>query len=359
MTLILFLIGLVLLVVGAEMLVRGASRLALAAGISPLVIGLTVVALGTSSPEMAVSVGGALAGESDIAVGNVVGSNILNVLLILGISALITPLVVHRQLVRIDVPIMIGISAAVWAMGYDGAIGTVDGLILLGAMVGYFALAVRLGRREGVVPEDVPTDRPRGAGQMLTQAAIILVGLALLVLGARWLVGGAVALAESLGIDELVIALTVVAAGTSLPEIATSIVAAVRGQRDMAVGNIVGSNILNLVAILGASAVAAPDGLTVQPAVMWFDFPVMVAVALGCAPIFFTGHMIARWEGAVFLAYYVVYTAYVVLLATEHAALHTLQWALVVFAIPITALTLAVTTTRSVKHRLERRRGGA
>jgi cation:H+ antiporter len=265
---------------------------------------------------------------------------------------------VHRQLVWIDVPIMIGLSAAAWAMAYDGRIGMVDGLIFLAAMLGYFALAVKLGRREGGGSDEVPGDKPRGAGPMLVQVVIIVVGLGLLLLGARWLVGGAVALAESLGIDQLVIALTVVAAGTSLPEIATSIIAAVRGQRDMAVGNIVGSNILNLAAILGASAVAAPDGLTVSPAAMWFDFPVMVAVAVACAPIFFTGHLIARWEGAVFLVYYVVYTAYVVLLATEHAALHTLQWALVVFAIPLTVLTLAVTLIRSVKHHRQRARGG-
>ena len=348
-----FLAGLVLLVVGAEGLVRGASRLAAAVGLSPLVIGLTVVAFGTSAPEMAVSVGGALSGQGDLAVGNVVGSNIFNVLFILGASAAIAPLVVSMQLLRVDVPIMIGVSVATLLLAADGVVGRIEGILLVVGLAAYTGLLIRLSRRERKAIQDEfaaeYASAAQSAGQLALQVALVAGGLGLLVLGARWLVSAAVQMATAFGLSELVIGLTIVAAGTSLPEVATSLIATVRGERDIAVGNVVGSNIFNLLGVLGLSAAVAPDGLRVTPAAFGFDVPVMIAVAVACLPIFFTGRVIARWEGWLFLAYYVAYTAYVIMAAAQHDALPLFSSAMVAFVMPLTAVTLLVLTVRAVR----------
>ena len=350
-TLIWFIPGLIALIVGAELLVRGASRLALSFGISPLVVGLTVVALGTSSPELAVSVQSAWSGQADIAIGNAVGSNIFNVLFILGVSALITPLLVHQQLIRQEVPIMIGAALLLWALAADGGISRGDGLLLAALLLAYTTFIIRQSRREtaetkaeyaeAMPGKDKAWDRHWGV-----QALLVLSGLALLVMGSNWLVEAAVALARQLGMSELIVSLTIVAAGTSLPEVATSVLAALRGQRDIAVGNVVGSNIFNILAVLGISASIAPDGLAVAPAVLAFDLPVMVALTVACLPIFFTGNLIARWEGALFLAYYIAYTAYLILAASRHEALAGFSAALAFFALPLTAVTLVILAWR-------------
>jgi cation:H+ antiporter len=351
-----FVLGLALLVVGAELLVRGASRLAVRLGISPLVIGLTVVAYGTSTPELAVSVQAGLAGQADIAVGNVVGSNIFNVLFILGLSALIAPLVVSRQLVRLDVPLMIGVSVVLLVVALDGTINWFDGILLTAGMVAYTVFAVRQSRKESAAVQREYAQEYGDAGRqgrrrLFAQIGLIVIGLALLVLGARWLVDGAVAIAKTLGLSELVIGLTIVAAGTSLPEVATSVVAALRGERDIAVGNVVGSNIFNILAIAGVAALITPGGLNVAPAILRFDLPVMIAVALACLPIFATGHVIARWEGVLFLGYYTAYTLYLVLAATAHDALPAYSAAMIEFVLPLTAVTLLVLLVREREAR--------
>ena len=354
MTVMLLLLGLALLLVGAEMLVRGASRLALATGMSPLVIGLTVVALGTSTPELAVSIGAANSGAPDIALGNVVGSNITNVLLILGVSALIAPLIVARQLIRVDVPIMLGVSVLALVLALDGGIGRVDGAILAALLVGYTLLQVGLGRSDpaagdtALVTVDGP---PRGTRAWVMNVALVGGGLALLILGANWLVDSATLIARQFGLSELVIGLTVVAVGTSMPEIATSIIATIRGQRDLAVGNVVGSNIFNLLGVLGLAAVISPTGIPVSPAAVNFDIPVMMATAMACLPIFFTGHSIQRWEGGVFLGYYVAYTAYLLLDAAGHDALPDFRLAMLWVVMPLTAVTLTVVTWRHLRSR--------
>ncbi len=244
--------GLLLLIVGAELLVRGASRLAAAAGVSPLVIGLTVVAFGTSTPEMAVSVVSAANGQAGLSLGNVLGSNLFNVLFILGLSALIAPLAVSSQLVRFDVPFMIAVSFLMLALGWDGRFGRLDGLLLITGVVLYTLI---LFRKSGGEPTPAAaTARPSRKLMWFANPILVLGGLGLLVLGSRWLVDGSVGIARSLGVSDLIVGLTVVAAGTSLPEAATSIVAAFRGQRDIAVGNVVGSNIFNILAVLGLSS---------------------------------------------------------------------------------------------------------
>jgi cation:H+ antiporter len=339
--------GLVALVIGAELLVRGASRLAAAVGLSPLVIGLTVVAYGTSSPELAVSVGAAWSGQADVALGNVVGSNTFNVLFILGASALIVPLAVHWRFVRTEVPIMIAVSLLVQAMAADGRIGRLDGLVLLAGMVGYTVLTVRSASDDPVVQAEAAAEVTVGRGRVAIDGALVLGGLVLLGGGARAFVDAAIAIARTLGMTELVIGLTIVAAGTSLPEVATSLLAAWRGQRDIAVGNVVGSNVFNLLGVLGAAAVIGPDGVAVPPAAASFDLPVMVAVAFACLPIFFTGGEIARWEGALLLAYYVAYTTWLVLHGSEHAATAVYATVMLRFVLPLTAVTLAVLGVRA------------
>ena len=351
MTVVLFVAGLGLLVLGAEWLVKGASRLAAALGISPLVIGLTVVAYGTSSPEMAVSVKSVLAGQADIAAGNVVGSNIFNVLFILGASALITPLLVSSQLIRLDVPIMIGVSALTLLLTADGSIGRLDAALLFAGIVTYTVFQVLQSRKESAaIREEYAKEYGPKRTSTAVNVALVVAGLVLLVLGSRWLVNGAVAFAQALGVSELVIGLTIVAAGTSLPEVATSILAAIRGERDIAVGNVVGSNIFNILAVLGLSGLVAPAGLPVSPALVTFDVPVMIAVAVACLPIFASGATIARWEGALFLFFYVAYTSYLVLAAQQHDALPAFSAAMRVFVLPLTAVTLAVVGWRAWKR---------
>jgi cation:H+ antiporter len=334
-------LGLVLLVVGAEWLVRGASSLAARLRVSRLIIGLTIVAYGTSSPEMAVSVLASLRGQADVALGNVVGSNIFNVLLILGVSAVLAPLAVSMQLVRLDVPILIGVSAVTLVMALDGAIGRVDGAILFAGAVAYTLWCIRLARAQ-------PADDDGETGKRLGVApaiGLIVVALGILVLGSRWLLEGAVTLARTVGVSELVIGLTVVAAGTSLPELATSVVAAIRREMDISVGNVVGSNIFNLLGVLGASSLIT--GVTVSPEARVLDLPVMVAVSVACLPIFKSGGRIDRWEGALFVGFYVGYALFLFLKASQDPALPLFRTVMLSFVIPLAALTLVIMYVQS------------
>lgn len=333
--------GIVLLVIGAEGFVRGASRLATGLGISPLVVGLTVVALGTSAPEGAVSVGASLGGQPEMALGNVVGSNIFNVLLTLGLTALLTPLAVASRLVRLDVPLGIGAAVGVLLLAMDGTIGRGDGLVLIGGLAAYMILLLYEAQTAPAADIGERSETAQSEATRWTQnGALILGGLVLLVLGARWIVTGAVDIAQRLGVSELVIGLTIVAGGTSLPELATSVLAGLQGRREMAVGNVLGSNLLNLLAVLGLSALVAPDGVPAAASVLWFDLPVMIATAVACLPIFFTGQVVARWEGALFLGYYGAYMGYLFLAATQHDALPAFSTAMWTFVVPLTVLTL-------------------
>ncbi|GJQ37507.1 MAG: sodium:calcium antiporter [Anaerolineaceae bacterium] len=350
-----FIIGLGSLILGAEALVRGASRLAAAIGISPLVIGLTVVAFGTSSPEIAVSIKSALSGQPDIALGNVVGSNIFNVLFILGISALIVPLVATQQLVRLDVPLMIALSILVLILSLDGSLSHADGIILAAGLVAYVWFLIYQSRRETIaVQEEYAKEFGAGKtarGNTITNIGLALGGLALLVTGSRWLVDSAVSFAQYLGVSELIIGLTIVAAGTSMPEVVTSIIAAIRGERDIAVGNVVGSNIFNIMGVLGIASIVSPTGIDVSTAVIRFDLPIMIAAALACLPIFFTGGVIGRMEGALLLGYYAAYTLYLILAASQHDTLPGFSAVMLYFVIPLTAVTLVSVALREKRSR--------
>jgi cation:H+ antiporter len=360
MTIGLIVAGLVLLVIGGELLVRGSSALASVMGISPLVIGLTVVAFGTSAPELAVSIQAGLKGASDIAIGNVVGSNIFNVLFVLGTCALLAPLIVSMQLVRREVPILIAISFLLALLALDGNIGLIDGLVLTTGIIVYTTWSVISSRRETAAAKAeyeqefgaAPLGPKHGARMIAINLGLLASGLGLLVLGSRWLVDGAVALAQALGVSDVIIGLTIVAAGTSLPEVVTSVVATLKGERDIAIGNAVGSSIFNILSIVGIAALVTPGGLNVPTSIINFDLPVMIATSVACLPIFFSGMTIARWEGALFFAYYIAYTAYLVLAATQHNALPAYSAVMATFVLPLTAVTLIVLGLQAMaRHR--------
>lgn len=355
LTLGLFIVGLVLLTLGADVLVKGAAHLAGALGISPLIIGLTVVAFGTSAPELAVSTSAAWNGQADLALGNVVGSNIFNVLFILGLSALIAPLLVQQQLIRIDVPVMIGCSLLLLILGMDNLIGRADGVILFAGLLAYIFFLLKTARKES--PEvqaeyldGVDISEADGKPHWGKNVGYIALGLVMLVVGSNWLVDGAIELARGFGVSELIIGLTIVAAGTSLPEVATSVMASIRGERDIAVGNVVGSNIFNILCVLGLSSIVSPAGITVAPSALSFDIPVMIAVALACLPIFFAGRIISRGNGALLFGYYIAYTVFLVMSATANPALTTFAQAMLWFVLPLTVITLGIGAVREWKN---------
>ncbi len=358
---VLVIAGLVLLVLGGEALVRGASTLAAKVGLSPLIIGLVVVSAATSAPEFAVTVGAVIDGEPDLAVGNVVGSNIVNILLILGISAIISPLVIKRQIVRFDIPVMVGLTILLVVVSLDGKISLFDGVLLLGVLVLHTIISIVVGKRESSSPDNEPTEPSLNSKPVPLWLAVILLaaGIGLLVLGAQFLVTGAVNIATYLGVSSLVIGLTVVAIGTSLPELATSIIALRRGETDMAVGNIVGSNIFNIGFVLGLPAIIFGEGIPVPSAAIGLDMPLMLAVAIALLPIAFTGFVIARWEGGMFVALYVAYTAYLVLASTENDAAEGFTSIMLWFVLPLVAVTLVAVTSHEAGLLRERARNRA
>lgn len=351
-TIVFFAVGVTALVIGAEVLVRGAARLAARTGLSPVVIGLTVVAFGTSAPELAVSMGAAFRDEADLAVGNVVGSNIANVLLVLGLSAVVGGgLVVAQRIVRIDVPLMLLLSVAVFALGFDGELERWEGLAFVAALVVYVIWTVVSTRRSNEVAVMAEYDEALSEETLQQSSAgadvgFVLAGLVLLVIGSSALVEAATDIAASLGVSELVIGLTVVAVGTSLPEIATSVLAAARGQRDLAVGNAVGSNLFNILAVLGLTAVLSPSSIPISDGALSLDIPVMIAVAIACLPIFWNGYALQRWEGWVFLTYYGAYIAWLVLDSADHGIREEYAVAILGFVVPLTVLTFVVIAVR-------------
>ncbi|KPQ37643.1 MAG: CaCA family Ca2+'cation antiporter [Phormidesmis priestleyi Ana] len=339
-TFVYLVIGLILLVGGAEVLIKGASKLAVTVGVSPLVIGLTVVAFGTSAPELAVSLNASLHNQADIALGNVVGSNICNVLLILGVSSIIAPLTVAQQLVRLDVPIMIGVSALVMMFGFDSLIGRSDGLILFigGIVYTVFLLYQSQQEKDPAVQDEYAKFGEKSLSFKETglNAALFAVGALTLILGSQMLVNSAVQIAEYLGASPLIIGLTVIALGTSLPELATSVMATLRGERDIAVGNVIGSNIFNILIVLGLTSTVSKTGISISESARVFDIPIMLAVAMMCLPIFFTDNEVSRREGVLLLAYYSLYVGYLVVDAVAPSSI----WAIgigVIF-LPLTLL---------------------
>ncbi|MCS6179433.1 calcium/sodium antiporter [Shewanella baltica] len=303
--------GFIILTLGAEALVRGASAIALRLGITPLIIGLTIVAFGTSAPELAVSVKSALAGNSGIALGNVIGSNIANIGLILAITALIRPIQVQSQVVKRDIPLMILASMLFWGLLLDGELSLIDGVVLLSLLFGYLTFSY-ISSKNSKNEEEIEA----GPNNPLLSGLFILVGISMLVGGGILFVNGAVDLAKTFGVSEVIIGLTIVAIGTSMPELVTSVIAALKGQSDIAIGNVVGSNLFNILGILGVTAIVHPvSSLGFQP----FDFMVMLALAIVILPFAWTGLRIGRREGSVLLLTYLGYMVYLINQASAQA----------------------------------------
>lgn len=356
-TFVALLVGLVCLVAGAELLVRGAASIATRLGIAPVIIGLTVVAFGTSAPELAVSVSAGIGGNGDVAFGNVAGSNIVNILLILGGSAVIGTLAVTQRIIRIDIPLLIGASLVALVLSLDNEIGRLDGVVLFAGIVAYTWWLIRAARNERAEVLDEydeavdeleveVVDKP-----LPVQVGLVVVGLVILVAGSQLLVASATDIAEDLGVSDLVIGLTVVAVGTSLPELATSFLASFRGQRDIAVGNVVGSNLFNLMCVLGLTGIVTPDPIPVADSSLQVDFPVMVAATIVLVPIIWKGFEIRRWEGLVLMAFYAVYVTFLILDAGESEAVDVVgPLALVVTPLVLLGFTLAALQARRRRH---------
>jgi cation:H+ antiporter len=308
--------GLAALLVGAELLVRGGAGLAAWRGIRPMVIGLTVVSLGTSMPELAIGIDAAVSGNPELAVGTIVGANLVNLLLILGLSALLVPVVFQRTALRFNLPALVAAALALYLVSVDGTLVRAEGFLLLVGGAAYTWALLRISRRE---PADRTSDTPglaQGDHRPLHDTAALVAGIALIVLGAELLVEGAVEGAQSLGVSGAVIGLTVVAIGSATPELVTTLVSTLRGDRDIAIGNLLGSSVYNIAVVLGITVVVAPGGVPVPDEVLAADLVLLVVVAVAAVPVFVSGARINRVEGALFVATYLGYLAWLLLART-------------------------------------------
>lgn len=316
---LLIVVGLTALVGGAELLIRGGSRVASRLGISPIVVGLTFVSIGTSAPELAVGIDAGLKGNGGLVVGNIAGTNVVNVLLILGLSAAIRTLPLDSVTLRLDLPMMASAAVILLLLAIDGVLSTVDGIVLLFVAVAYTALIVKNSKRESPrVQAEYAEEYTVPAGRLAAtrDVAVLVTGTVVIVVGADWLVSGAVDLAVALDVSNALIGLTVVAIGTSAPELATTIVSTIRGDRDIAIGNLIGSSVYNIGLILGTTAVVVPGRFDLSAPLTYVDIPIMTGVALLCVPMFVVGAKITRTEGVACVAAYGVYLAYLVFLRT-------------------------------------------
>jgi cation:H+ antiporter len=306
--------GLAGLLVGADLLVRGGAALATHLGVTPIVVGLTVVALGTSLPELAVGIDAVQQGVPGLAVGNVVGTTLVNILFILGLSALIRPIAFERRTLRFDLPAMTGASLALWLLALDGVLSTLDGALLCAGGVAYTAGIVWTSRKEPAPVREDYAARSARAGRGVALRALMLVGgIGLVLLGAELLVDGATDVARSLDVSEALIGLTVIAIGTSAPELVTTITSTLRGDRDIAVGNLLGSSVYNVALILGITVLTASGGVEVPDEVVTADLVVLAVVAVITVPVLVSGHRISRVEGGAFVAAYFGYLAWLIL----------------------------------------------
>lgn len=343
-----FIVGLLALIGGAEILVRAVTKLAALLGISKLIIGLTVVAFGTSAPELAISIQAGVNGETDIMIGNIIGSNISNTLLILGLAALVIPIKVNISLIKSDTPIMIGATLLVFFFALNGFISFWECLALSFLLVIYLIYLARQGNPDLGTPIKKPEKKP---STILGYSLVTIIGFILLISGARWMIDSAIIFAELAGVSELVIGLTVVAIGTSLPEVVVVLVAALKKERDIAVGSIIGSNILNLLLVLGVSGLFIEGAIPVQSVLLQFDLLVLIAASVLCIPIFYTGFRIERWEGGILLFFYLSYLFFLYLSNTGHSWLEDFTNLMIYFVLPIIGLILFIVTLLEWKKR--------
>ncbi|WP_338485821.1 calcium/sodium antiporter [Pseudomonas trivialis] len=342
--------GLLLLIVGAEVLVRAAVRLAASLKVRPLIIGLTIVAFGSSAPQMTVSLQATLAGNTDIAVGSVIGSSIFNVLVTLGLAALIIPLRVSRQLVRLDIPVMIIAALLVFTLAANEELTPLDGLLLLIALLAYLGV-LHYQTRHSRRPRTLDTV---ARAPWLSSVVRIVGGLLVLVLAGHLLLGAAVDVASDLGLSERIVGLTLIGVGTSLPCLATSLIAALRGEREIAVGNVIGSNLFNLLGVLGLTALLAPTPLSVSPNAVDFDLPVMLGVVVLCLPVFYSGYRVTRAEGLVMLGLYLAYGLHVMAFTTGMPLTGKLEHLMLYYILPALVAFLLFSTLRAWRRQHKR-----
>lgn len=322
--LVIFISGLIIILLGAEFVLRSSSRIAAMMGIRPIIIGLTVVSIGTSMPELAVGITAVSEGYGSLAVGNIAGTNMLNILFILGLSAALKPLPLHQLSIRLDVPVMIGAAVILFLMALDGVISRIEGIFLFIAAIVYVIVLIRMSKKESVslkkeYEEEYSTKallKKPGTLAITGNSVLLIVGIGLSVFGANLLVDGSVDIALSLGVSEALIGLTIVAIGTSAPELATTIMATIKNDRDVAIGNLIGSSISNILVILGLTTIASPHGVDVSKDILWLDLPLAAAVAIACYPVFRSNKMVSRTEGIVFVSLYLVYLSSLILLRT-------------------------------------------
>ncbi|MDR0488704.1 MAG: calcium/sodium antiporter [Propionibacteriaceae bacterium] len=324
MNIVYLVLGLMALIIGAQLVVRFGSALARRLNMSPIIIGLTIVSIGTSLPEFAVSVQGMVIGSGDLVLGNIVGTNIVNLLLILGLAGLIRPIDIHHGTLKLDLPAMVVASLLLWVVAmWDGDLTTIEGAILLAFGIAYIWRVIATARSRNVLvngaePEHEFDNKPLHPGKKyaLLDVGLLLIGLVIIVVGAEFMVDGAVGLAKNLGLSETLIGLTVVAIGTSAPELATTIMSTIRGERSIAIGNLIGSSTLNLTIILGGALMFGPFSIPIDHSLIFFDLPIMVGVAVACVPIFILGKNVNRIEGALMVGAYLAYLTFLIVKAT-------------------------------------------
>lgn len=318
----LFVLGLIALIVGAELIVRCGTRVAARLGVSPIVIGLTIVSVGTSTPELAVGIESALQGNGSLAVGNIAGTNTVNILLILGLSALLRPLAIQMSTLRLDLPVITVVAVAFLLMSWNGVLTRTEGALMVSAGIIYTAVIVRSAQRESrkfreeFEREYGPKLRNNGWGEILWNTVALIAGIGIVVVGSDWLVDAAVEIARKLGVSDAFIGLTIVAIGTSSPELVTTVIGTLRNDRDIAIGNLLGSSIYNILFILGITCLVPSAGVAVEPDLIYIDIPVMTAVALVCVPVFLSGRQVTRFEGGAFVVAYVTYLVYLIVSRT-------------------------------------------
>ncbi len=322
--LVILLAGLVIIILGAELLLRGATRFAALMGMKPMIIGLTIVAVGTSMPELAVGITAAAEGKGSMAIGNIAGTNIFNILFILGLSAAIRRLPLEQLSIMLDVPVMIAAALVLIAMAWDGVISRAEGFILVAGAILYIIALIRLSKRESTALRKEYEEeygqkallKRKGTWVALANIGLLIVGIGLTILGANLLVAGAVDIAKILGVSDAVIGLTILGIGTSAPELATTIVATIKDDREVAVGNLIGSSITNVLFILGLTCIVAPGGTDVSRDILLVDLPLAAAVAIVCYPVFRSDKMVSRTEGCAFVGLYIVYFSVLVFFRT-------------------------------------------
>lgn len=311
---ILVVVGLAMLYAGSELLIRGSVSIAKRMHISQLVIGLTIVAFGTSTPELVVSINAAIEGQSDVSLGNIVGSNIANIGLILGLSAVILPLIIRVNTIRREIPIMIAVSIIMIPMSLDGVISQIEGGLLVIALIAfiYFSYTQSKKEKEEIqIPIEGDSSDKKSPFALTKNLGFVIAGIALLYFGSSLTVDNAVSIANSVGISERIIGLTIIAIGTSLPELITSVGAARKGHSDLSIGNVIGSNIFNILGILGISSLIA--GININPAI-WTDYAVMIGFSLVLIPVIKSGFIITRKEGYALVAAYSLYMVFLLLI---------------------------------------------